>query len=484
MTLPIGQTADGQLVSFYLPMTNRHGLIAGATGTGKTMTLRHMAEQFSLAGVPVFLVDVKGDLSGFGLPGVLTDGLTQRLKQLNLPNVPFQAFPSVLWDAAGVLGHPIRTTVTEMGPQLLSRLLNLNDTQTAVLNQVFEVADDQGLSLLDVKDLKAVLNHVDDHAKTLANENGKLPSQSLAAIIRQLGSLASEADTFFGEPALNLTDLMQTDAEKGLIHVLNGQALMLQPALYATLLLWLLSELFEQLPEVGDADKPRLVLFFDEAHLLFSDMPDVLVDKMTQVVRLIRSKGVGLYFVTQNPMDIPEAVRGQLSNRVLHALRVFSPKEAKAVKTLADSFPMNAVLGDVADIIPNLGVGEALVSGLDANGQPQPAQRVLIHPACSLCGAITTAQRQDIQARFPAFNRYDQPVDAVSAYELLKQRVTASEAVRPANQPTEPAPQPRRANDDPWQAMLKSAVRAVGSELGRSLIRGVLGSTGRRGLFK
>ena len=474
----LGLDTQQNLVCLNLTMANRHGLVAGATGTGKTMTLRVMAEQFSQAGVPVFLVDVKGDVSGFGLPGSLTAGLQKRLAITGQPAPAFQAYPTVLWDVFGITGHPLRTTLSEMGPLLMARLLNLNDTQTAVLSQVFEVADDQGLAMLDLKDLKATLNHVDEHAKTLTADYGRLPSQSLAAILRQLGGL--NADPFFGEPALELDDLLNTHEGKGIIHVLQGSQLMLNPSLYATVLLWLLAELYEQLPEVGDADKPKLVLFFDEAHLMFADTPDVLVDKLTQVVRLIRSKGVGVYFVTQNPLDIPEAVRGQLGNRVLHALRVFSPKEARAVKTLADSFPGNPALGDLAEVIPQLGVGEALVSCLDDNGQPLPAQRLQMSAAASFCGALTDDQRAKVQAQLPDYNRYDHAVDRQSAFEQLKQRV-APPADLPADKPlaqTKPAAASRR--QDPLQAFITSAVRAVGSELGRSVMRGLLGSVGRR----
>jgi uncharacterized protein len=481
--LPIGFNAGAQ-VGLPLAMANRHGLIAGATGTGKTMTLRHMTEQFSLAGVPVFLVDVKGDLSGFGLPGSLTEGLQKRLTTVGLTAEQAPAFtglPTVLWDVGGTQGHPIRTTVTEVGPLLLARLLGLNDTQTAVLRQVFDIADDQGLILTDLKDLKATLNHVSDNTKDLSAEYGNLPTQSIAAIMRQLGTLATEADPFFGEPALELADLFTHNAQgQGTIHVLNGQSLMLQPTLYATLLLWLLAELFEQLPEIGDQPKPKLVLFFDEAHLLFNDLPDVLLDKLTQVVRLIRSKGVGVYFVTQNPLDIPEAVRGQLGHRVLHALRVFSPKEAKAVKTLADSYPTNPALGNLEDVIPALQVGEALVSVLTETGLPTQAEKVWVHPACTLCGALTPAQRQQHMAQSPMAGKYDEAVDRHSAYELLKQRLQAAPAAPTAAPKPVAAGGGKKAGHDPLQSFMQSALRAIGSEVGRSVIRGILGSSGRR----
>jgi uncharacterized protein len=485
LDLLIGQQSDsaGQALS-HLPlrMANRHGLIAGATGTGKTMTLRRLAEQFSHAGVPVFLVDVKGDLSGFGLPGVLSDGLGKRLSDLQMTAPPeFSAFPTVLWDVNNQQGHGLRTTVTEVGPQLLSRLLNLNDTQQAVLTQIFDIADDEGLALLDLKDLQAMLNHADNAGSELSETYGNLPQQSIAAIKRQLGSLGTEAEPFFGEPALAVEDLLSLAPDgRGTIHVLNGQQLMLQPAVYATVLLWLLSELFETLPEIGDQDKPKLVLFFDEAHLLFNDMPKALTDKLTQVVRLIRSKGVGVYFVTQNPLDLPEAIRGQLGHRLLHALRVFSPKEAKAVRTLADSYPSNPALGDLNEVIPALKVGEALVSVLDEQGQPTPAQRIMVHPSVSWCGALSPQQRQGIMANSPLAGKYDTVVDRASAFELLKKRQTPAVAPE-AKAEKPPSGGGRRQAMDPLQAFFQSAVRAVGSELGRSIIRGVLGtSTGRR----
>jgi uncharacterized protein len=428
--LPIAKTdaTQGAQDCLLVPaMANRHGLIAGATGTGKTVSLQAIVQQFSQIGVPVFVADIKGDLSGISQPGQPTSKAAARFQQLGLADVHYTACPVTFWDVLGEQGHPLRTTVSEMGPLLLARLLNLNDTQTGVLNIAFQVADDRGLLLLDFKDLRALVQHVGDQAKTLRTQYGSISTASVGAIQRALLSLEQQGGAkFFGEPALDLADLLRIDANgQGVVNVLAANKLMLSPTLYATVLLWLLSELFEQLPEVGDAAKPKLVLFFDEAHLLFEDAPEVLLDKVEQVVRLIRSKGVGVYFCTQNPMDVPAKVLGQLGNRVQHALRAFTPLDQKAVKAAAQTFRSNPQV-DVETAIAELAVGEALISCLDPTGTPTPVERAWVIPTTSQIGAITPAQRQQILQNSPLAGRYDTPVDRQSAYELLQQRTTQS----------------------------------------------------------
>ncbi len=472
-------------------MANRHGLIAGATGTGKTVTLQVMAEHFSAAGVPVFMADIKGDLSGISKPGKESEKLAERLKKLKIKDHAFEGFPAVFWDLYGKEGHPVRTTVTDMGPMLLSRILNLNDTQTGTLNLVFKIADDSGLPILDIKDLRAMLQYVGDNAAQFNTEYGRVSTASVGAIQRGILELQNQgAEMFFGEPALNVEDFIQTDSKgKGQVNILAADALINSPKLYATFLLWLLSELFEILPEVGDLDKPKIVFFFDEAHLLFNDAPKALLEKIEQVVRLIRSKGVGVYFITQNPMDIPETVLGQLGNRVQHALRAFTPKDQKAVKAAAQTFRANPKL-DVEQAITELGVGEALVSFLDEEGKPGIVQRALIVPPRGQIGPISAEERKAIINSSPVKGAYDTAIDRESAFEMLKARAEksakAADNEERAETRTKPARQerqaPARKTDSVVDAMMKSAARSVGSTVGRQIVRGILGSLlgGRR----
>ena len=463
-------------------MANRHGLVAGATGTGKSVTLRVMAERFSRLGVPVFLSDVKGDLSGFPFPGVANEKLDARIQQLGLTDFAFKGFPAVYWDLLGKQGHPIRTTISEMGPLLLARLLNLNDTQEGVLNLVFKVADDQGLLLLDLKDLRGMLAHVSEHAAELRGTYGNVSAASVGAIQRALLALETQGgEAFFGEPALDLEDFLQTDAEgRGVINVLAADQLIQAPKLYATFLLWMLAELFERLPEVGDPEKPELVFFFDEAHLLLDEAPDALLDKIEQVVRLIRSKGVGVYFVTQNPLDVPDKVLGQLGNRVQHALRAFTPRDQKAVKAAAETFRANADL-DVATVITELAVGEALVSFLDEKGTPGVVQRAFILPPASRLGTLSPEERQGLVKASLLYGHYEQAVDRESAFEVLRARTEAAaqaeaQASEAKEQAKEAAKASRGGSDSVLEAFGKSVVRAAGSAIGRQLIRGVMGS--------
>jgi len=469
-------------------MANRHGLIAGATGTGKTVTLETLAEAFSKIGVPVFLADVKGDLAGLSQAGEETPKIKERLKALKIKNHQYTACPTVFWDVFGKLGHPVRTTVSDMGPLLLSRMLGLNDTQEGVLTLVFKAADDQGLLLLDLKDLRAMVQHVGDNARQYTTEYGNVSGASIGAIQRALLALDQQgADRFFGEPALNLDDLLQTIDGRGVVNILAADKLMNSPKVYAVLLLWLLAELFENLPEVGDRDKPKLVFFFDEAHLLFEDAPKALLDKIEQVVRLIRSKGVGVYFVTQNPLDIPEDVLGQLGNRVQHALRAFTPKDQKAVKAAAETFRANPKL-KVDKVITELEVGEALVSVLDAKGSPTPVERALIVPPGTRLGPITDAERRAIMKNSPVAGQYDEAVDRESAYEMLKEK--AGKAAESANAGGGlldgifggNSGGKGRGREGLAEAAVKSAARAIGSGIGRQIVRGVLGSIlgGRR----
>ncbi len=472
----------GGVTSHLLPaLANRHGLITGATGSGKTITLQKLAESFSRLGVPVFMADVKGDLSGISQAGQLTDKLKRTLNERGLDAPSFAACPTTFWDVFGEQGHPVRATVSDIGPLLLARMLNLNDTQQGVLQLVFRIADDDGLLLLDLKDLRAMLQHVGDNAALFTTEYGNISAASVGAIQRGLIQIESQGgDRFFGEPMLVIDDFMQSidvgGQRMGVINLLAADKLLAAPRLYATFLLWLLSELFENLPEVGDLDRPKLVFFFDEAHLLFNDAPKMLQERIEQVVRLVRSKGVGLYFITQNPQDIPETVLGQLGNRVQHALRAFTPRDQKAVRTAAETMRPNPEL-DIARAISELGVGEALVSLLDAQGRPGVTQRVFIEPPGSHIGPITPEQRRQLIATSLVAGVYEQTIDRESAYERLKGRAAPSPSPSPSTT-AEPAAA------SPWMAGLssiahlavKSAIRSMGSTIGREIVRGVLGS--------
>ncbi len=435
-----------QRQSLSLKYANRHGLIAGATGTGKTVTLQILAEGFSKAGVPVFAADVKGDLSGIAMPGVMKDFLVERAAKIGLENYAPEAFPVAFWDLHGEQGHPIRATISEMGPLLLARLLDLNETQEGVLTLAFRVADDEKLLLLDLKDLRALLVNIADRASELTTKYGNVAKSTIGSIQRRLLALEEQgAEKFFGEPALDLRDFMRTDdAGAGVVNILAADKLMQTPKLYATFLLWLLSELFEELPEVGDPEKPKLVFFFDEAHLLFNDAPKALIEKIEIVVRLIRSKGVGVYFVTQNPQDIPDSVSSQLGARIQHALRAFTPKEQKVVRTAAEMFRPNPAFSTL-DVITQLGVGEALVSTLEAKGAPSIVDRTLIRPPSSRMGPITPDERKDVMRYSDLADIYDQTVDRESAYEVLAERATkqppTEDARRESSKPSRnPAP--------------------------------------------
>ena len=484
MADPIVIARDEEEIVLLPKMANRHGLIAGATGTGKSVTLRVLAEHFSRMGVPVFLADVKGDLAGMCQPGGENPKIRERAGIFGLDQFAFRAYPVVFWDLFGEQGHPLRTTISEIGPLLLARILDLNETQGGVLSLVFRVADDQGLLLLDLKDLRAMLQHVAENAKTLTTSYGNVSAASIGAIQRRLLELEQQGGmAFFGEPALNLADLMQTDGGgRGYINILAADKLMGSPKLYATFLLWLLAELFEDLPEVGDLEKPKMIFFFDEAHLLFSDAPPALLQKIEQVVRLIRSKGVGVYFASQNPLDIPDVVLGQLGNRVQHALRAFTPRDQKAVRSAASTFRPNPKL-DVEAAITELGVGEALVSMLDEKGRPGIVRRALIAPPESRLGAITAQERQQVMQHSLLAGHYEAAVDRESAYERLKERreeIAAQQAPPPPSRSSAP---PREvesplleAAGDVLGALAKSAARSIGSSLGRQIMRGLFGS--------
>jgi DNA helicase HerA-like ATPase len=411
-----------------LGLANRHGLVTGATGTGKTVSLQVMAEGFARAGVPVFAADIKGDLSGISEVGEPKDIIVKRAGEMGLSFQPDQ-FSTIFWDVFGEQGHPVRATVSEMGPLLLSRMMDLNDVQEGVLNIAFKVADEQGLLLLDMKDLRAILSFIAEHANELTTQYGNVSKQTVGTIQRQLLVLENQGGArFFGEPALALKDFMRTDSDgRGMINILVADKLMQSPQLYATFLLWMLSELFEQLPEAGDPPKPKLVFFFDEAHLLFNDAPKALMDKIEQVVRLIRSKGVGVYFVTQNPIDVPDKVLGQLGNRVQHALRAFTPRDQKAVAAAAQTFRPNPKL-DTAQVIMELGKGEALVSFLEGNGIPAVVERVMIRPPTARIGPITAEERRAIMDKSPVKGKYDTSIDSESAYEVLQKRVAGTAA--------------------------------------------------------
>jgi DNA helicase HerA-like ATPase len=463
-----------------LDRANRHGIVAGATGTGKTVTLQIMAQAFSDAGVPVFAADVKGDLSGVSQPGSPSEKIAVRAAGMNLELRP-DAPPTVFWDLFGEKGHPIRTTVSEMGPLLLARLLELNEVQEGVLTVAFHVADAEGLLLLDLKDLRAALTHVSDNAKTVGAAYGNVSPTTVATIQRKLLMLETQsAGSFFGEPALNLADIMRVDGSgRGVVSILAADSLIANPRAYSTFLLWLLSELFEELPEVGDPEKPRLVFFFDEAHLLFRDAPRPLMDKVEQVVRLIRSKGVGVYFVTQNPADVPDAVLAQLGSRIQHALRAYTPAEQKGLRAAAQSFRANPAF-DTEEAIQGLGVGEALVSVLDERGAPTVVQKTMIRPPASRLGPITEAERAAVMSASPVRGLYDTALDRESAFEVLRQR--AVQSAPPAAEPKAGAePRPRASNRQSMaEAAAKSFVRTVASQVGRELLRGVLGGLRRR----
>jgi DNA helicase HerA-like ATPase len=498
-------------VSLLPALANRHGLIAGATGTGKTVTLQTVAESFSRIGVPVFAADVKGDLSGIAKAGRASPKVAERIKQLGLPEYTWEGCPVTFWDVFGQRGHPMRTTISEMGPLLLGRLLNLNDTQAGVLSLLFKIADDNGLLLLDLKDLRAMAQFVGDNAREFTTAYGNVSAASVGAIQRNLLALEQEGgDAFFGEPAFNLDDLMQTDARgRGVVNILAADKLFQSPRLYATFLLWLLSELFEQLPEVGDVDKPKLVFFFDEAHLLFDDAPQALADKVEQVVRLIRSKGVGVFFVTQSPGDVPDKVLGQLGNRVQHALRAFTPKDQKVIKATAENFRVNPELDAVA-ALTELAVGEALVSFLNEKGQPEVVQRAFVAPPYSQIGALADEERQAIMQQSVVAGVYDQAVDRESAYELLLKRAeeaqaaveaekvakeaeaqaekvakeaekVAKEAEKAAKEAQREQERQQREQQRNLEQMAKGAFKFLNSRSGQSMMRGILGGlTGKK----
>lgn len=496
----VGDTS--QDIVLHSQLANRHGLIAGATGTGKTITLKVLAESFSRIGVPVFLADAKGDVSSIAKAGTGGAKFDERLQMLGLDSIDFAGSPVTFWDMFGENGHPIRTTVSEIGPVLLSRMLNLNDTQEGVLSAVFRIADDQGLLLIDFKDLKAMLTYVSENASDLKNEYGNLSPASLGAIQRNLLALGDQGgEQFFGEPSLDIMDFIQTDANgHGYINLLAADKLMNTPKLYATFLLWMLSELFERLPEVGDLDKPKMVFFFDEAHLLFDNASSALQEKIEQVVRLIRSKGVGIYFITQNPLDLPESVLGQLSNRVQHALRAFTPKDQKAVKVAAQTFRTNPNF-DVAEAITQLGVGEALISCLDEHGMPQIVERGWVMPPYSSFSPITLEERKSLMQKSIVAGVYDEVVDRESAFEMLQRKVAELEQEKQAEEEAKLLAQQQKEQEKlaqqqakeqerlareqekaeqqrskQSQDLLKTAVNILGSSTGQKIIRGVLGS--------
>ncbi|MCL6556364.1 MAG: DUF853 domain-containing protein [Burkholderiales bacterium] len=479
--------ARGENDVWLLPkMANRHGLISGATGTGKTVTLQVLAENFSRIGVPVFLADIKGDLSGISQPGEPSPKIRERIEKLGLGEWTFEGCPVTFWDVFGELGHPVRATVSEMGPLILARLLNLNETQEGVLALVFRIADDNGLLLLDLKDLRAMVQYVGEHAREFTTRYGNVSAASIGAIQRALLALETQGgERFFGEPALDLADLMQTDARgRGVVNILAAERLMDSPKVYASFLLWLLAELFERLPEVGDVEKPKLVFFFDEAHLLFDDAPKALLDKIEQVVRLIRSKGVGVFFVTQNPLDIPDAVLAQLGNRIQHALRAFTPRDQKAVRAAATTMRPNPRL-NLQAAISELAVGEALISTLDEKGRPQVTERAFIVPPRSRIGPIDEATRRRLMADSLVAGVYEKTVDRESAYEVLTARALQQAPETTAAGGVKGVLGEVLMGDGRRQGLVetlaKSAVRAIGSQLGRQIVRGVLGSLlGRR----
>jgi len=491
---PLPIATHGDLVLDLLPaLANRHGLITGATGTGKTVSLQVIAERMSGIGVPVFMADVKGDLAGMSQAGAMSPKLGERLKTIGADAPAFGAMPVVFWDVFGEQGHPVRATVSDLGPLLLGRILDLNETQQGVLAIVFKLADDNGLLLLDLKDLRALLQYSSDNAQSLQTSYGNISAASVGAIQRGLLKLEQQGGgKFLGEPMLNIDDLLQTDGGRGFVNILAADKLMQSPQLYATMLLWLLSELYERLPEVGDREKPKLVFFFDEAHLLFSDAPKVLLDKIEQVVRLVRSKGIGVFFVTQNPLDVPDIVLGQLGNRVQHALRAFTPRDQKAVKAAAETMRANPKL-DTEKAITELGVGEALISFLDEKGRPNMVERAYVLPPASRIGPITPDERKAAMANSPVKGTYDKVVDRESAYEKLANRAAVSAGASDASTGSGGFVDSLKGSlgglmtgsgrkDSLVEAMAKSAVRTMGSTVGREIVRGVLGSLlgGRR----
>ncbi len=501
-SLAIAKTQPGNLDVSLLPaMCNRHGLVTGATGTGKTVTLQAIAQQLSRIGVPVFMADVKGDLAGISRAGGENPKIAARLEQLGIADFAYSGCPVTLWDAFGDSGHPVRATASDMGPLLFSRILNLNETQAGVLTLIFKIADDNGLLLLDLKDLRAMVKHAGDNARQYTTEYGNVAAASVGAIQRGLLQLEEQGgEKIFGEPMLDLDDLLQTDGNgRGVVNILAAERLMNSPKLYATLLLWLLAELFEKLPEVGDPEKPKLVFFFDEAHLLFDEAPAALLEKIEQLVRLIRSKAVGVYFVTQNPIDVPDKVLAQLGNRVQHALRAYTPRDQKAIKATAETMRPNPNF-DTEKAITELAVGEALVSFLDDKGRPSVTERVLVIPPASRIGPISTEERAAAIKQSLVFGQYEKSVDRESAYEALRERAEGSPEKTEGG-----APPPRRDDRDQGglvkdvlgsatgrrprgrrsdtivESMAKSAARSIGTQLGRQILRGVLGSlTGRR----
>lgn len=504
VNFPIGKSENEIFLN--LKMANRHGLIAGATGTGKTITLKVMAEQFSTQGIPVFLADVKGDLASLAASGIMNPKLQERITQLKLEPFEFQSYPVRLWDVFGELGHPLRTSISEIGPLLLGRILGLNEVQAGVLTIIFRIADDMGLLLIDLKDIRSLVQYVGDNANQFTTEYGNLSKPSVGAIQRALLTLEDQgAAQFFAEPSFDIHDLMKTDPYgKGFINVLASEKLMMAPALYSTFLLWLLSELFEALPEVGDLDKPKIVFFFDEAHLLFTDAPKALLDKIELVVRLIRSKGVGVYFVTQNPIDIPDKILNQLGNRVQHALRAFSPREIKAIQAMSETFRQNPAL-DITKVITELKTGEALVSMLDQDGRPSIVERAMIYPPHSIIGTITPEKRQELITNSPFFYKYDQIVDKESAYELLKAKMNDQQeqaqilqqakeqekAIIVQNKEAERLRKEQerldrerertaKKNTTEIQKMAKSFMGTMSSSIGREIARGIFGSLTRR----
>ena len=492
----VGKGGSGDQVRLLARYGNRHGLVAGATGTGKTVTLMTLAEGFSRIGVPVFMADAKGDVSGLAVPGELNAKLQARIDEIGIDGYTSEGAPTIFWDLYGNSGHPVRTTVSEVGPLLLARMLELNDTQSGVLDIAFKLADDRGLLLLDLDDLRALLSLVAAERKAVSSEYGLVSSQSIGAIQRALLRLGQQGgDGFFGEPALELHDLMRTTPDgRGVVGILDATQLILKPRLYSSFLLWLLSELFETLPEVGDLDKPKLVFVFDEAHLLFDDIPASLRQRIEQVVRLIRSKGVGVYFCSQFPDDVPDEVLGQLGNRVQHALRAYTPRDQKAVRTAAETFVANPAL-DVAETIGQLGVGEALVSTLQAKGVPMPVERTLVAPPRCRMGAITDAERQRVRAGSPVGGKYDTAVDRDSAAELLARKAEAAAEQAAAPPAAGNAPEDdgdglgARISEWMWgtrrrqgavESMTKQVARTIGSQIGRKIVRGILGGFGGR----
>ena len=501
----VGMDTDGNRQELLFKLANRHGLIAGATGTGKTVTLQILTEGFSKAGIPIFAADVKGDLSGLSQAGSETnklhDKLIARAKKIELTGYDYEAMPTIFWDLYGKQGHPVRTTISEMGPTLLARLMELNETQEGILTIAFEVADDEEMLLLDLKDLRALLNYISDKKEEVSRQYGNVTSQSVAAITRSLLRLErAGADHFFGEPALELENMMRVDKNgRGQVSILAANKLINSPMLYSTFLLWMLSELFEELPEVGNPDKPKMVFFFDEAHLLFDDAPKALIRKIEQVARLIRSKGVGIYFVTQNPMDIPDSVLAQLGNRIQHALRAYTPKEQKSIRAAASSFRQNPDF-DTEEVITDLGVGEALVSLLDAKGVPGIVGRTLIRPPASRLGPATAAERKAIMKDSPFADVYDTLIDRESAYEILEKRTTLKEKEdiktkeAEVKKKTQTKEKPKAKNTPARKSSgrrkksagdhilheAKLVVRQLARQQGRKIIRGLLGSITRR----